>query len=121
MSADVSAATAAAGDARALEAQSAHHFDLLPAIDADLIEPKRLAGCVIDQLIIRQRRPAEQRWRLSAREALHALRYEAWFVAVAAENLAHGLALSDDDRARLLIASGHVEVILAFVEGAEHD
>lgn len=84
---------------------------ILDNIDADLIEPQRLAACVIDELTIERRQSAERRHGITAREALHALRYEAWFVAVAAENMAYGLPLSHDDRARLLIANGLIETI----------
>ena len=85
---------------------------ILERIDADLIEPQRLAASVIDQLRIERRRPAANGPRgITAREALRALAFEAQLIAVAAENLAHGIALSDDDRARLLVAWGRITEI----------
>lgn len=82
----------------------------LERMDADLIEPPRLAACVIDELVIARRKPIAPVG-ITAREALIALRFETWFVAIAAENLAQGLALSDEDRARLLIAHGRIATI----------
>lgn len=84
----------------------------LNEIDADLIEPQRLAQCVVDQLRVERRRPHRAVNRgLSAREALQALAYEAQLVAVCAENQALGMPLTADDRARLLVAWGLIETI----------
>lgn len=47
----------------------------------------------------------------SARDALDVLRAEAVLVAVAAGNLAHGVALTDGDRARLQKAAARVQMI----------
>jgi len=92
-----------------LEGESMTIFE---RIDADLIEPQRLAGSVIDQLRTERRRPAANGSRgITAREALRALSFEAQLVAVAAENLAHGMALADGDRARLLVAWGRITEI----------
>lgn len=89
---------------------------ILERIDADLIEPQRLAGCVVDQLRNeRRRQPANGPRGITAREALRALAFEAQLVAVAAENIAHGIALSDDDRARLLVAWGRITTIVSEV------
>lgn len=85
---------------------------VLEAIDAELIEPQRLAACVIDELKLNRRRPAERRTFLSAVEALAALDFEAQLVAVAAENLAQGLPFTDEDRARLLIAWARIQYIV---------
>lgn len=88
----------------------------LTDIDADLIEPQRLAECVIDQLKIERRKsPADTRHGLSAREALIALQFEAQLIAVAAHSLSQGFTLSAHDLARLLVAWARVEAIL---EGA---
>ena len=85
----------------------------LDEIDADLIEPHRLAACVIDELKAERRRPPQSTHRgLSLREALTALRFEVVFVSVAAQNLARGLVVSDDDLARLMIAWARIESIL---------
>ena len=86
----------------------------LDDIDADLIEPQRLAGCVLDELRAERRWPPhDDRQRgISLREAMTALRFEVTLTAVAAGNIAAGLALSDDDRARLMIAWARIEAVL---------
>lgn len=85
---------------------------LLDTIDADLIEPQRLAESVIDQLTIERRKPPTDKPRgISAREALIALRFEAQVVALAAHNIAAGICLTEDDKARLMLAWGRIEVI----------
>lgn len=84
----------------------------LAEIDPDLIEPQRLAECVIDQIKIERRRRAAGNDRaLSAREALLALQFEAHFVAVAAQNQAQGIALEADDLTRLMVAWGRIAFI----------
>ena len=91
----------------------------LDEIDADLIEPQRLAECVIDSLKIERRLSAShqggrrRRHGISHREALQALQFEAQLVAVAASNLANGVELSEGDRARLLIAWGRIDIIVS--------
>ena len=80
----------------------------LNEIDADLIEPHRLAQCVVDQLKVETRTVNRG---LSAREALSALAYEAQLVAVCAENQALGIPLTDDDRSRLLVSWGLIDTI----------
>lgn len=89
------------------------NHDILERIDADLIEPQRLAGAVIDQALIERRRPEYRGRALTAREALAALKFEVLVVAVAAENIANGIALSDADRARLLLAWARIDAIAA--------
>ena len=84
---------------------------ILARIDGDLIEPQRLAASVSDRILIERRRPGYSGRALSAREALQALLFEVQLVAVAAENIAHGIALSDADRARLLLAWGRITTI----------
>ncbi len=49
---------------------------------------------------------------LSPRAALSALAFEATLTAVAAGNIAHGVTLSDADRARLMSAAGRINRIL---------
>lgn len=85
--------------------------------EMDLIEPPRLAACVIDDIVIDRRRARDARQGLTAREALLAIKFEAQLVAVAAENQAQGLPLSDDDRARLLVAWGRIDYIVSEVAG----
>ena len=85
----------------------------LEGIDADLIEPHRLAGCVIDELRAERRRPPRNvQCGITAREALTALRFEVVLVAIAAQNIANGVAFNDDDRARLMVAWARIEAIL---------
>lgn len=89
---------------------------ILERIDADLIEPQRLAGSVVDQLQIERRRPPKDGQRgLTAREALQVLAFEVQLVALCAENLAHGLTLTPDDRARLLVAWARCSEIISGV------
>jgi hypothetical protein len=78
------------------------------------VEPERRADVAIDGITVavsawdrRNRRPRA----LSAREGLIALQFEALFVSVAACNLANGVELSDEDRARLLLAARRIAVI----------
>ena len=52
--------------------------------------------------------PERRRRLLSAGHALALLSDESCLVAVAASNVAHGVALSDDDRARVLQAAGRI-------------
>lgn len=82
-------------------------------IDADLIEPQRLAGSVLDEARNARKEPGGNARPLSSREALQAARFEVRLVAVAAENLAHGITLTDDDRARLLVAWARLEALAA--------
>lgn len=85
---------------------------ILEHIDADLIEPQRLAQSVVDQLRLEQRRPRRDGARgITAREALQALAFEAQLVALCAENQAQGIVLTDADRARLLVSWGLIETI----------
>ncbi len=75
------------------------------AIDeADLIEPQRLAECVIDDLINAARRPRDQRPRLTVREMRAAIEFETQLVCVAASNVAQGLPLTQDDVDRIWLA-----------------
>lgn len=83
-------------------------------IDADLIEPQRLAASVADVLVHERHHPPRTGQRgISARDALRALHFEAFLVSVAASNLAHGEPLNDEDRARLLLAWGRIDTIVS--------
>lgn len=85
----------------------------LNEIDADLIEPQRLAQCVVDQLGLERRRPRRDGPRgITAREALQALAFEAQLVALCAENQAQGTVLTDADRARLLVSWARITTII---------
>jgi hypothetical protein len=89
---------------------------ILERIDADLVEPQRLASSVIDQLRVEQRRPHRDDARgITTREALQVLVFEAQMVALCAENQARGIVLNDADRARLLVSWGLIETIYAEV------
>lgn len=88
----------------------------LTDIDFDLIEPQRLAECVIDQLKIERRKPPTDKPRgISAREAMRAINFEALLVATAAMNIADGLSLTDTDRERLLIAWARIDTLTSEV------
>ena len=80
-------------------------------IDADLIEPQRLAGSVVDRLLIDRRKRDYTGRALTAREALQALTFEAQFVAVAAQNLAQGITLEAGDLARLMVTWARIDTI----------
>jgi len=81
-------------------------------IDADLIEPQRLAGSVVDRVLIDRRQRDYTGRALSAREALQALTFEATFVAVAAQSLAQGIALEAGDLARLMVAWAQIDILI---------
>ena len=83
----------------------------LSDIDHDLIEPQRLAGSVIDHIKIERRRPGYTGRALTARDALTALKFEAQLVAVAAQNVAHGLTLQSSDLTRLMLAWSRITAI----------
>ena len=88
--------------------------DIFARIDADLIEPQRLAASVRDELLVDRGRPPARRFGngITAREALQALWFEANVVAVSAENLATGKVLTDADRVRLWVAYGNIYAIV---------
>lgn len=89
---------------------------ILDRIDSDLIEPQRLAACVVDQLKIERHRPPRNGPRgISTREALLAIVFETQLVALCAENMAQGIQLSTDDRARLLVAWARIDFIYSEV------
>ena len=82
-------------------------------IDADLIEPQRLAGAVVDRVLIDRKKRDYNGRGLTAREALQALGFETLVVAVAAQNLARGMDLSAADLTRLMVASSRIETLAA--------
>ena len=86
-------------------------MSIMNRIEADLIEPQRLAGSVLDQARIERRRPGNNGRPLSSREALQAACFEVRLAAVAAENIARGFTLTDNDRARLLVAWARLEAL----------
>jgi hypothetical protein len=55
--------------------------------------------------------PLTKRRLISAAQALELLHDEAQLVAMCAANIAHGVALTDDDKARVLTAAGRVAVL----------
>jgi len=83
----------------------AHHMQLhgLEFMDA----AKALGAWIEDG----KPRPMQKPTALQPRAALEVLGFEANLVAVAAGNLAHGLAMSDADRARLLVCAGRISRI----------
>lgn len=78
----------------------------MSALDLSDVGVGRRADVALDHITA-----ARQQWQrehrrpraLSARDALLALQFEALLVLVAAENLAQGIALSDEDRERLAL------------------
>lgn len=87
----------------------------LDEIEPELIEPQRLAECVIDALKVEHRRPVhlqQGRRGITARDALRALHFEAFLVCIAAANLANGIELSEEDRQRLMQAFGRIDQIV---------
>ena len=72
------------------------------------VEAARDLGCWIDD----GQPPTPQRpTPLPARAALSVLAFETTLAAVAAGNVAHGIALTDTDRARLMKAAGRINLI----------
>ncbi len=66
-----------------------------------------LGAWIADGKLHRPQRPAP----LHPRDALSVLAFESTLAAVAAANLANGVTLTDDDRARLLKAAGRINRI----------
>ena len=92
-------------------------------IHPHLIEPQRLAGSVMDAIIIERSQHGHTGRAITAREALQALTYEANFVAVCALNIRKCLeqcpcpALAESDVHRLLIAKNAIDAITAEAVG----
>ena len=85
---------------------------ILDDIDADLIDAPRLASSVVDQVqIVRSKRGNTGR-AISAREALQTIHFEAQIVMVAAQNMAHGLALETPDLTRLMVAWACIDFLI---------
>ena len=83
----------------------------LADIDPDLIEPQRLAECVIDQLKVEERKTPRTGPRITAREALRALWFEVQVTVVAIQNVANGLELSTEDLDRVATAWTRIDRI----------
>lgn len=82
------------------------------AIDeADLIEPQRLAECVVDDIVNDSRKPAAQRRRLTIREMRMAIEFEMQLVCLAASNVAEGVVLSPEDIDRVWAAASRIQWI----------
>jgi hypothetical protein len=87
---------------------------ILNRIDADLIEPQRLAESVIDQFKVERRKaPTAGPRGITAREALQVLSVEAQLVALASQNIARGIKLNDLDNARLMVAWARITTIIS--------
>ena len=81
--------------------------------DFDQLDDDRKAGALLDHVAAGSRSYSQQRARaFTAREGLIALEFEALLVTVAAGNLANGVTLSDEDRARLRLASARITAIM---------
>lgn len=69
------------------------------------VEAAKALGCWIDDgRVLAPAKPAP----LSPRQALSVMAFESTLAAIAAGNLAEGLALTDTDRARLLVAANRI-------------
>lgn len=77
----------------------------------EFVEAAKALGCWDDDV----RPSAVKPLPFSARSGLEVLRFESLLCAVAACNLAKGLALSDVDRSRLVEAAGRIEFIASEV------
>lgn len=73
----------------------------------DFVDAAKALGAWIDDGKPAPKRPTP----LHARDALHLLSSEANLVAVAAGNFAKGIILTDQDRARLMVAAGRISQI----------
>lgn len=79
------------------------------AYGMEFVEASKVLGAwVTDGRPAQQRKPAP----LPPRAALQVLAFEATLAAVAAGNVAHGMALADKDRFRLLAAAGRINRIV---------
>lgn len=83
----------------------------LSEIDPDLIEPQRLAECVIDQLKVEGRKTPRTGPRITARDALRALWFEAQIIVLSANNVVNGMTLSGEDLERLAEAWNRIDRI----------
>lgn len=94
-------------------------------VDGERVLLRCFAGCTVEQIVGAiglelsdlfptrpapggGHRPPRRRHLLSASQALELLVDEASLVAVAAVNIAHGVTLSDTDRARVMQAAGRI-------------
>ncbi|MFM9881117.1 MAG: hypothetical protein ACKVOO_11995 [Burkholderiaceae bacterium] len=75
----------------------------IQATQADFVTAAKVLGCWIDD-----GRPQPKPTPLSPRQALSVVAFESTLAAVAAGNIAHGVMLSDTDRARLMLAAGRI-------------
>ncbi len=88
--------------------------------DLQEVDAERRAECAQDVIRRAEREHAAAHRRssaLSAREALAALHFETLVVWVAAGNLANGVDLSDQDRARLTLAVKRIDTLTQEVCG----
>ena len=80
----------------------------MQAHDLEFIEAaKQLGTWINDDMPSREYRPTL----LSPRAALEILAFETNLVAIAAANIAHGVILTDDDRARVVTSAGRINLI----------
>ncbi len=75
---------------------------------ADFMDAAKAIGAWVDD---GRHQPAQKPTPLSPRAALSALAFEATLAAVAAGNVAHGVVLTDADRARLMVAAGRINLL----------
>ena len=75
----------------------------------DFIDAAKALGCWVDDG--QPHRPQRSK-PLPASQAIQVLQFESMLTYVAAGNIAHGVQLTDTDRARLLVASQRIQTIL---------
>lgn len=87
----------------------------MSGLDLSDVDVHRAADVALDHVHAQRSAWARENRRpraLTARDALLALRFEAVLVWTAAQNVAEGVELTDDDRARLTLAAARIESIL---------
>jgi hypothetical protein len=77
----------------------------IKAYGKEFVQAAKDLGCWIDD---GRPTPKYKTTTLSPRESLQVMGFESMFVAIAAANVAHGIKLSEDDRARLIVAANRI-------------
>jgi len=84
---------------------------LMASTGLEFIEAAKELRCWEDDGRVLKQKPLP----FSARQALEVLRFESLHVLVAASNLAQGVAITEEDRKRLLVAATRIETIAGAV------
>ena len=83
------------------------------ATGTEFVEAAKALGCWLDD---GKRMPDYRPSPLSPRQAFSVMAFEATLVAVAAGNIAHGVALNEADHQRLIVATGRINKIVESFE-----